>query len=216
MGAPKPAGFRGMEKLSESEAEALTAEIVERLTSAYRDVAPLIVRAFRGRAWVAVGNTSWDEYCQLNFRGPRMLRFSDDQLTELCGEFAGEGMSVRAIGSALGIGHATAARKVNKGESRPADVIGLDDRRQRRIRDVTAATVTHPAGSRLALTDRIIGVLAAAGERGLTATDVCASVGEPRERVSPALCRLSAARRIDYRRPEHRGQFGIYARTVEA
>jgi hypothetical protein len=216
MGAPKPAGFRGTAKLSEAEAEELTAEIVERLTSAYRDVAPLIVRAFRGRAWVAVGNTSWDEYCHLNFRGPRMLRFSDEQLTELCTEFAGEGMSVRAIGSALGIGHATAARKVNKGGDRPAEVIGLDDRRQRRDRTAPAPKAAEPAGKTMALTDRIVVALAAAGEQGLTADAVCANVWEPRERVSPALCRLYAARRIDYRRPEHRGQFGTYVRTEEA
>jgi hypothetical protein len=146
MGAIKPAGFRQDAKLTEQEAEALTAEIADKLSAAYRDVAPLIVRAFKGRAWVAVGNTSWDEYCRLNFHGPRMLRFTEDQLTELCAEFADEGMSVRAIGSALRIGHATAARKVRKSEREPADVIGLDGRRQARNRERTEAMAAHPRG----------------------------------------------------------------------
>ncbi len=147
----KPAGFRqDSEPLTAEAAEALTAEIVDILTNGYRKVVPLVIRAFRGRAWNALGFTSWDEYCKETFAGPRMLRLSDEQLTELCVEFADAGMSTRAIGSAAGIGHATAARKLNASKRKPADVIGLDERRQTRDRKRTASKEAHPAGKGLA------------------------------------------------------------------
>jgi hypothetical protein len=213
MGTPKPAGFRGIKALSEEEAEALTAEIVDKLTTAYQDVAPLVVRAFHGRAWNAVGYTTWDDYCRANFHGPRMLRFSEEQLTELCVEFAGEGMSVRAIGSALGIGHATAGRKIRgadkDGEREPAEVIGLDGRRQTRER--RRAMADHPAGKKmpapanLPAAEVVFMHVSLSGDDGLTYEELCAVTGWRDARVTGALSVLVRAGRIrqDTRRDMH-------------
>jgi hypothetical protein len=202
MGA-KPAGYRQSEKLSAEEAQALTLEIADLLSVAYAKVAPLIVRAFRGRAWVAVGCTSWDEYCRENFRGPRMLRFSKAQLTELCADLAGEGMSVRAIGSAFGVGHATAARAVNASGRKPADVIGLDDRRQKRDRELTASRDAHPAGKAEPVTvadlrpaETILLHITMSEQDGLTYVELCDLTGWRDAPVTGALSGLARANRI--------------------
>jgi hypothetical protein len=154
----KPAGFRqDSEALSPEAAEALTAEIVGVLTGAYDEVVPLVIRAFRGRAWVGCGFTSWDAYCKARFTGARMLRIPRATFTEIALIYADAGMSVRAIGSATGTSKDTAARALNKSNRKPGDVIGLDDRRQKRNREIRAkvaeetralyaAMDAHPAG----------------------------------------------------------------------
>jgi hypothetical protein len=201
MGTPKPAGFRGLKALTEEEAEALTAEIVGKLEAAYRDVAPLIVRAFHGRAWNATGYLSWDDYCRANFHGPRMLRFTEEQLTELCVEFAGEGMSVRAIGSALGVGHATAARKIRRAghdEHQGATVIRLSDGAELR-----RAKAAHPAGKKLApaptnmpASEVVFMHVSLSAREGLTYEELCAVTGWRDARVTGALSVLVRAGRI--------------------
>lgn len=202
--AKPAAGFRGVVKLTEAEAEQLTAEIVGKLSAAYREVSSLIVRAFRGHAWNALGYTTWAEYCRAELQGPRMLRFTDEQLTELCAEFAGEGMSVRAIGSALGIGHATAARKVNKSDRRPAEVIGLDDRRQKRDRALSEAKAAHPAGksrptvtANLSVAEVIFRHISFSAGDGLTYLELCEITAWRDAPVTGALAGLKRSGRIE-------------------
>src|SRR4051794_11809682 len=202
MGAKQAAGFRQAERLTEEAAEALTAEIADLLTASYRQVVPLIIRAFRGRAWAAVGYTSWDDYCRANFHGPRMLRFTDEQLTEMCADFAEAGFGVRAIGSALGIGSATAARKVNKsGRQIPATVTGIDERRESPSSELRAAKPAHPAGKKIDTANMrpaeiiLMHISLSAGE-GLTYLELCTITGWRDAPVTGAISTLTRSGKI--------------------
>jgi hypothetical protein len=146
MGA-KPAGFRqDVKALTAEEAETLTAEITGILTDGYERAIPLVIKAFRGRAWVGCGFTSWDAYCKARFVGARMLRIPPAAFAEIALTYADAGMSVRAIGSATGHSKDTAARALNKSGEKLADVHGLDDRRQKRSRERAESIAAHPAG----------------------------------------------------------------------
>jgi hypothetical protein len=146
MGA-KPATFRAdVKALSPEQAEAITSEIVGILAGGYETAVPLVIKAFRGRAWQGCGFTSWDAYCRERLTGSRMLRIPREAFTEIALTYADAGMSVRAIASATGHSKDTAARAINKSDRKPAEVIGLDDRRQTRNRERNAAKAAHPAG----------------------------------------------------------------------
>ena len=67
------------------------------------------VKAFQGRAWVALGYESWDSYCDAEFDGGR-LQLPREQRREVVASLAEAGMSTRAIAAATGMSHMTAAR----------------------------------------------------------------------------------------------------------
>jgi hypothetical protein len=178
----RPAGFRQTKPLTADEARALTDEIRGDLSATYLTVAPKIVAAYRGRAWNALGFTSWDEYCKSEFRGPRMVRFTDAQLDDIVNTLAGEGLPSRGIASAVGIGHATAARKTR---DKTGEVISLNGARRKREdnRGRQQAMADHPAGKALPAAPfdpagmtkveiALAYVEAAAGE-GLTYIELC-------------------------------------------
>lgn len=67
-----------------------------------------IVRAFHGRAWIALGYQSWDELCEHEFDGARIKLPREDR-REVVASLRDAGMSTRAIGAAIGVSHETAA-----------------------------------------------------------------------------------------------------------
>jgi hypothetical protein len=177
----RPAGFRQTKPLTADEARALTDEIRGDLSATYLTVAPKIVAAYRGRAWNALGFTSWDEYCKSEFRGPRMVRFTDEQLDDIVNTLAGEGLPSRGIASAVGIGHATAARKTR---NKTGEVISLNGARRKREdnRGRQQAMADHPAGKALPATidfaglkpaETILLFIAESGSHGMTYTELC-------------------------------------------
>jgi hypothetical protein len=188
----KPAGFRqDSEALSPEAAEALTAEIIDVLTGAYETVVPLVIRAFRGRAWVGCGFTSWDAYCKDRFTGARMLRIPRATFTEIALTYADAGMSVRAIASATGHSKDTAARALNKSNRKPATVHGLDDRRQKRDRDMAAAKAAHPAGKGEEIPAWRIVVGAIEDLETATYVELCDALGWRDGRVTGAISEAS-------------------------
>lgn len=84
--------------LSRSEAQSLTAEIQRGM----RGLQELIIKAYDGRAWTALGYASWDAYCDGELAGARPS-LPRDERRELVGELREAGMSQRAIGSAVGV-----------------------------------------------------------------------------------------------------------------
>lgn len=66
----------------------------------------LYMRVWRGRGWLALGYASWDEACTAEFAGIRPA-LDREQRREAVAELRGEGMSTRAIGSALGVADQT-------------------------------------------------------------------------------------------------------------
>lgn len=127
-------GFRKSVLLTETEARALTDEIRSDLAGVYGK----IVTAFRGRAWQALGYTSWSDYCHAEFRGA--LRLRNDEIQTAVAMLMGEGLSQRAIAAATGI----SVGKVNKEAPtvRPDKLTGADGRERgsRRLRIVSDET----------------------------------------------------------------------------
>jgi len=103
--------------MSEASARSLTDEIRETLTVAYDK----LVEAWRGRADLALGYDSWDAYCASEFTEARMLRPTHEQRREIVSQMRSEGMSTRAIGSALGADHSTVVRDLATGADAPVD-----------------------------------------------------------------------------------------------
>lgn len=107
--------------LTTDEARALTARIVAGLA----DLLPLIKEAFERRADVALGYTTWPDYCDAELRG---LRVPIVDRPKAVAELRSAGMSTRAIGAALGVGKSTVDRDLSSvpDGTVPERVVGLD------------------------------------------------------------------------------------------
>jgi hypothetical protein len=96
--------------LAEFDVEEMTAEEARSLTEKIRrvmtDFVPLITRAYRGRAWTALGYESWDAYCDGELHGMRPA-LPRAERREQVAELRGAGMSTRAIGAAIGASQST-------------------------------------------------------------------------------------------------------------
>ena len=73
-----------------------------------------IKRAYTGRAWIALGYSSWDEYCDREF-GQTRLRLPREERNEVVCSLRESGLSVRAISSATGLGVGTVHREIEAG-----------------------------------------------------------------------------------------------------
>lgn len=60
------------------------------------------LRAWEGRAWIALGYKSWDEYCTKEF-GTSHLRLPREERDEVIPSLRAAGMSVRAVGALTGL-----------------------------------------------------------------------------------------------------------------
>lgn len=99
-----------------------------------------IKKAFSGRAWIALGYESWNDYCTTEFGD--VLRLGRDDRRELVLDLADAGMSTRAIAAATGTSKSTIAVDLTGVQNRTPDVnpdaatadafdnvIGLDGKR---------------------------------------------------------------------------------------
>lgn len=91
--------------LSQADARELTDQIAEGLA----DVHSLIVQAWEGRVWEALGIETWDAWIDQNFRGLQ-LRPPREQREEVVLSMREAGMSVRAISRATDLGIGTIHR----------------------------------------------------------------------------------------------------------
>jgi hypothetical protein len=188
--------------LSREEAEALTEEIAGILSDGFERVAPLVVTAYQRRAWLSVGYESWDDYCRGEFRGPRMLRFTDDQLTEIIRELSDAGMSVRGMASAVGVSVGKVHRV--RPERRPDNVISLDGKRRGSsgpARDRSMAS--HPAGKAkpvdvagLAVAESIYVLISLSAGEGMTYREIDSVTNFRESQVTGALSGLKRTGRI--------------------
>lgn len=74
----------------------------------------LIIAAWRGRAWAAMGYSSWDAYCQGEF-GNLALQPPREERQAVVLSLREAGMSIRAIVSATGLGQGTVVREIHTG-----------------------------------------------------------------------------------------------------
>lgn len=120
----------------------LTADEAEQITSRIRQWAnafPVedVVRAFRGRIWVALAYDSWAEWCECELGG---LKLPVPQRREIVAELASAGMSNRAIADAVDVDHKTVGNDLSAtGENSPVDrkSLGADGRERSHPRPST-------------------------------------------------------------------------------
>lgn len=109
--------------LSATEARELTDRIKQTLTVAHE----LIIAAFKGRAWIALGYANWDTYCAGEFAEARMVRLDREQRREIVTEMKQAAMSNMSIASGLGVAHSTIDLDVAEIRNHP-DVVKFPDR----------------------------------------------------------------------------------------
>jgi len=97
----------GFFTMSPASAEQVTVQIRTVLDRAWE----FIALAYKGRAFLALGYTTWDEYVDARF-GDVRLAVPREHRTEVVATLAGARMSVRAIAKLLGVGVATVHREL--------------------------------------------------------------------------------------------------------
>lgn len=126
--------------LNENQARELTAKIYGHLDQAWE----LIKKAYNGRADMALGYASWDEYCKGEFHGSQ-LRLPLVKRREVVKTLTEAGLSTRAIASATGISRPTvmADQKAQVDNIGPvASTPGLDGKIRTRTLKTTDASAT--------------------------------------------------------------------------
>lgn len=119
--------------LTRDEAVLLTNQIAKSITLAWE----LIVRAYHGRAWEALGYTSWDAYCEGEF-GQARLALPAEERRERVRSLREHGLSTRAIASATGASKGTVSNDLADtagAQSWAPDVTGIDGKSYSKWRD---------------------------------------------------------------------------------
>lgn len=104
--------------------EADARELTDQISAGLADVYVLIMQAWDGRAWEALGYKSWDAWIDANFRGLQ-LRPPREQRDEVVRSMREAGMSVRAISQATDLSRGTVQRAAGPAEQ-SSNVVGLD------------------------------------------------------------------------------------------
>lgn len=95
----------GVIALRAEDARVLTEQIKTNVEALWE----LIQRAYHGRAWTAVGYSSWSEYCAEEF-GSSRLRLPRGERAEVVSILRESGLSIRAIAAATGADAKTVQR----------------------------------------------------------------------------------------------------------
>lgn len=196
--------------LSEEDARALTDTIRLALSVAWDGLG----RAYAGQAWRALGYSSWEDYCRVEFAGGERLRLAPVTRREVFGKLHREfGMTPRAIEAASGYNKSTVhsdLRHPDAGCEDVTEVLGRDGvkRPARAKRTAAPVVVQGPAEQRIAV------ILRLAGEGPLTVASLKAATGWGHEVASPALSRLASSGRLTYTAGAKRGQMGTYTLPV--
>jgi len=104
----------GFFTMSPASAEQVTVQIRNVLDRAWE----FIALAYKGRAFLALGYASWDEYVDARF-GDLRLAVPREHRTQVVATLAGARMSIRAIAKLLGVGVATVHRELMRSTGVP-------------------------------------------------------------------------------------------------
>src|SRR5436190_22662885 len=80
---------------TKAQARRVTEQIKLDLINVWR----MIADAYKGRIWIPLGYSNWDEYCTTEF-GTSRLRLPREERTEIVSSLRESGLSIRAIASA--------------------------------------------------------------------------------------------------------------------
>lgn len=169
--------------LTETAARELTDAIKQTVGIVWRQ----IERAYLGRAWVALGYGSWDDYCETEFDGAR-LRLPREERTMVVGSLRDAGMSTRAIAAATGMAQSSVVRELSgepNGSPDPdADIVdgGVVD-----VGEITHKPVTGADGKKYPATKSPtprVDAIRDLAKLGLTAEQIAEDIGITAGRVS--------------------------------
>jgi hypothetical protein len=187
-------------------AAALDLAAARKLTARIRDglvhADGLLLQAWVGRAWLALGHATWKDYVAAELPDLQLLKVQPDVRDERIRSMAAEGMSMGAIADALAVGKGSVHRAL-QGVELPATTTSTDGR--------TMATRTGRAPARRRgprKTERAVEL--AQSVDTFDVRDVVATTRWPQHKASATLTRLVQQGRLEYLAPERRGQFGRY------
>lgn len=100
------------EALTSEQARELTEQIAVGLAGTWQ----LVKAAYNGRAWLALGYATWDDYCGQEFGGSR-ITLPREERAETVQSLRDAGLSIRAIASATGTSKDTVHRALREGVS---------------------------------------------------------------------------------------------------
>lgn len=170
----------------------LTAHGARRLTGRIRDALAiaddLLVQAYEGRAWEALGHRSWVDYCARELPELQCIKLKSGPRRERAAKLYAEGASLREIAAATGGSLGTTKADVDTFRPQP---------------------MPQPVKRGPRKTDRVVAMLADRGP--LDVRQVTKALGCQRHEASATLTRLEQARRVVYLPPERRGMFGTWA-----
>ncbi len=90
-------------------------DITDKIKAGVEAVWELITHAYTSRAWVALGYSSWDDYCTTEF-GTSRIRLPREERAEKVLSLRESGLSLRAIESATGISRPTIIKDLKTAE----------------------------------------------------------------------------------------------------
>lgn len=127
-------------ELTEAEARRLTERIrtrLDRVSTAWADLATSITEAYQRRADLALGYGSWSEYAEAELKPSEGL--AADVRRQLVGMLSAQGMSTRAIAPTVGASrmavHRDLVAGVTERDTSPAEPESLDEYRGRVLSD---------------------------------------------------------------------------------
>lgn len=169
-------------RLDEGELTAEAArDVTDRIRSGLVDLEALIIRAFEGRAWAALGYKTWDEYCTAEFTDA-IPRLSIEKRRQLVGALHDTTeMSNRAIAQAVGVDEGTVRNDLRTGAEYSAPVVEDDPVDAQVVEDEGAEVVNGP----YACDDNRRPAEATPSPRRVTGTDGKVYSFTPRRQPSP-------------------------------
>ncbi|MGH3095125.1 MAG: helix-turn-helix domain-containing protein [Streptosporangiales bacterium] len=106
------------------------------------ELVELIAEAYDGRVWEPLGYSDWDSYIRAEFYSVGRLRLTRDERRDLVVGLRSQGMSTRAIGTALGVSH-TEVQRSGGTNVPPAPVTGLDGKEYEPVQVQHSTTTTE-------------------------------------------------------------------------
>lgn len=100
-------------------------ELTDSIRRSVADIEEKIVRAYFGRAWVAMDYASWDEYVQGEFKQAPLQLPREDRRVQVA-SLRSQGLSQPAIASVVGVNQATVNRDLMQMHNQPESVTGID------------------------------------------------------------------------------------------
>ncbi|MGO2069872.1 hypothetical protein [Glutamicibacter arilaitensis] len=95
----------------------LAADVARELTTRIRQALEftweLVIQAYQGRAWLALGYKTWNDYCVKEF-GNQHIAIPREDRDEVIGSLRSAGLSVRAIADATGLSRGTVGNSAKR------------------------------------------------------------------------------------------------------